>query len=175
MAEAVHGASRRDLLKGSAVGMGALVGALALTNLNETAAEAVTGTPLKFVGGFSGINLAHKQPIQTVTFGGHDTQGVFTADQVVLTMDTNSYSPMVLTAFAAQTSGMKVVVDGYTRNVQGLEVKFMTITLTGAQIVGYHFASTTEGTTRDTVRLTFDTLDLLSLDTNNHFTWQPVT
>ncbi len=64
MAEASGGASRRDLLRGSAIGMGALVGALALTNLGETSADAFTGSSLKFLGGFSGINLKHKQPVQ---------------------------------------------------------------------------------------------------------------
>jgi type VI protein secretion system component Hcp len=115
---------------------------------------------INLFGGFSGINLRHKQLVHSVTFGGTDVNGVFDADQVVLSMLTNSYSPLVFRAFGIKTTGMTVVVDGYKPNVNGAEVKFITLTFTGVEIVGFHFAGTTHAKALDTVRFTFGGVSL---------------
>jgi hypothetical protein len=149
------GASRRDVLRGGAIGMGALVGAMALVNAEAGPAEATTGTGLRLSVGFSGINLALAVPLQSFTFGGDDVNGTLAPSQVILTLDTNRYSPRLLQAYVQKTSLQSVVIRERAPDVQGVLRLLMTITITGAEIVYFHTSAATHGHIRDTVHLVF--------------------
>jgi type VI protein secretion system component Hcp len=165
------GTSRRDLLRGGAIGVGAVVGAMGLINASEVAAEAAGGTGLALYAGFAGINL--KQPMQVHSFqlGGAFAGATATASPATLVLESYKYSPKLLQAYAEKTSLAKVVIKGYRPNVQGLVTQFLTITLTGAQIVSYHAGAAVNDSLRDTVRVTFTGLTVLRNDANTTYTW----
>lgn len=168
MADEASGASRRDVLRGSAVGMGALVGAMALTNSNEVAAEAAT-TKHKLTITFSGISPKNI-PLSSVNFGGDNDNGTPTPDIVTLTLRTGAHSPLLLQAFANKTGPLTVTIKGYGTDPVGREVVDYTITLSSAEIVHYHLAGSPSGAT-DQVHVVFGAVDLEWNPQLVHFKW----
>lgn len=171
MADEVSGASRRDVLRGSAVGMGALVGAMALTNSNEVAAEAA-GTNHKLTVSFSGISPKNL-PLSSVNFGGENNNGTPTPDVAALALRTGAHSPLLLKAFAQKTAPLTVTIKGYGTDAVGREVVDYTITLSSAEIAHYHLAGSPSGAT-DQVHVVFGSVDLEWNPQLLHFTWTAV-
>jgi hypothetical protein len=103
MSDDAQGASRRDLLRGSAIGVGALVGAMALTNAQEVSADAAT-TPHTYYLTMSNINTSTtKIKLISLSFGGENDDDVLKAALVSLAMDTGQFSPLILQAMALKT------------------------------------------------------------------------
>ena len=76
MTEQTSGTSRREVLRGSAIGMGALAAAVALTNAVEESADAqTTGGGLLFMVGFSVTGLNNKVQARSISFGGTNPAG----------------------------------------------------------------------------------------------------
>ena len=172
-ARAATGASRRDVLRGGAVGMGALVGTLALINAHEVAAEARTGTGRKLNVGFAGINLNNPTPLQSFELGGDVVNAGADPAQTVLTLDSSKYSPELLQAYAEATNLSKIVIKGFERNVVGVEALVLTVTLTAARIISFHTNVVTQnpGHVRDNLLVTWGSLTLLRNDSNKTYTW----
>jgi type VI protein secretion system component Hcp len=170
MSDAESGASRRDLLRGSALGVGALVGAMALTNANETAADAA-GVTRSYDVTMTGINPNTKVKLTSVAFGGDLTNGSAIPEIVTLALPSSRFSPLLLKAFAEKASTIKATIRGYQPNVNGVQSNFVTITCTGSQIVHYHLGISSSGAPTDNLQLTYATIDLNWLLNNVHYTW----
>jgi type VI protein secretion system component Hcp len=171
MSEETSGASRRDVLRGGgAVGVGALVGAMALTNSSEIAADAA-GTNNSMLVSFSGISPKTLR-LDSVNFGGDNPGGTPTPDVVVLTLRSGAQSPFLLQAFAQQTN-LTATIKGYGVNATGGQVLDFTITCSVARIVHYHL-SASSGSPTDSVHLRFNSIDLEWNPNLVHFTWTPI-
>jgi type VI protein secretion system component Hcp len=173
MADEANGASRRDVLRGSAIGMGALVGAVALTNSNEVAAEAAGTSNHTYFVTISGINTSNsKIKVTSLGFGGEDDNGTPTPDRVSLNMPSGRFSPLMLEAFV-QKSTHTVTIYGYQPNASGVTELALQITCTGAVIVHYHLGASS-GAPTDNIQFVFSSIDLKWVLQNVHFTWTPV-
>jgi type VI protein secretion system component Hcp len=173
MADQVSGASRRDVLRGSAIGVGALVGAMSLTNANEVAAEAAGTSNHTYYLTLSGINTSNtKIKLTSVGFGGDDSNGTPTPDVVTLAMPSGRFSPLMLQAFAEKTLHT-ATIQGYQPDANGVSVLALQITCTGAEIVRYHLGASS-GAPSDNLQLVFGSIDLKWALQNVHFTWTPV-
>lgn len=173
MSEQTNGASRRDLLRGGAIGVGALVGAMALTSAEETSAEAAgTSSSHTYYVNISGINPNTRIKLSSLSFGGENVAGspTPTADGLTLAMPTGQFSPKILQAFANKSPIAKVTIRGYQPDASGKLVNSLVITLTGAQVVYYHLGASS-GVPTDTVHITYATIDLDWALQNVHFTW----
>jgi type VI protein secretion system component Hcp len=170
MSEETSGASRRDMLRGGAVGVGALVGAMALTNSSEIAADAA-GTSHSMLVSFSGISPKNLH-VYSVNFGGDNPGGTPTPDVVLLTLRSGAQSPFLLQAFAQQTN-LTATIKGYGVDATGRQVLDFTITCSVARIVHYHL-SASSGSPTDTVHLRFNSIDLEWNPNLVHFTWTPI-
>lgn len=165
---AVPGTSRRDLLRGGAIGMGAFVGAMALVNAQEVSSDAqqIQTGPDIFVG-FSLFGVNKVVPVHSFSFGG-DLDGSPSPIPAVLTLDANKFSPLLLKVYAEATALTKVVIKEYERNVQNMENLVTTITLTSSRITSFHtdvVAGASSGRyTRDTMQLTFGTANVTRAD-----------
>ena len=171
MSEAAGGASRRDLLRGSAIGVGALVGAMTLTSSNEEAAGAA-GVTRDYYATFTGINPSTKVKVTSVSFGGDDNGGVLTPDIVSLTLPSSRYSPLILKKFVEKTT-TTATITGYQPDAVGKLVNFVTITCTGALITHYHLSVSSAGAPSDNLHLVFASIDLKWVLNNVHYTWSP--
>lgn len=173
MADEGTGTSRRDVLRGSAIGMGALVGAMALTNSNEVAAEAAGTSNHTYYLTISGINGTNsKIKLSSLGFGGDDPNGTPTPDRVTLTMPSGRFSPFMLKAFVEKTQHTATIY-GYQPNASGVPELALQITCTGAEIVHYHLGASS-GAPSDNLELVFGSIDLKWVLQNVHFTWTPV-
>ena len=166
------GASRRDVLRGSAIGVGAFVGALGLINANEVSSEARAGTGLKLTVGFAGNGMSVNRPVplQSYELGGQVDSGP-TPTQTTLTLDTSKYSPKLLQVYAEAMTLTKIVILAYEPNVQGLETLVLTITLTNARITSFH-TDAASSRIRDSLVSTWSSLTILRNDVNRTYTWQ---
>lgn len=167
------GASRRDVLRGGAVGLGAFVGATALLNAGEATSEAKSLTPsLKFTVGFAGINLDKFLPLHSFTLGG-ELNGSPNPTSTTLTLDTNQHSPQLLQAYAEGTNLAKIIIKGYRANQAGLVALFMTATMTSARIVTFHtdVVTTEPAHVHDIVQVIWNSLTLQRNDTNKSYDW----
>jgi type VI protein secretion system component Hcp len=174
MSDDASGASRRDLLRGSAIGVGALVGAMALTNAQEVSADAATSVPHTYYVTMSGINPTTKIKLISVSFGGENDGGTLSAALVSLTMDSGQFSPLILQAMALKTVITKATILGYQPDVvTGKTVNSLKITCNSARVMYYHLAVSSSGAPVDTVRLSFTSVDLDWVLQNRHFTWTP--
>jgi type VI protein secretion system component Hcp len=126
---------------------------------------------LNFFVTLSGINVKPGQEaeVASASFGGV-TNGSPDPSDVVLELDPGRSSPLLLGAFARGTSH-KVVITGYEPNVNGVEHKFVEITLTGSHVISYHLAGADGGRVHDKLHLRFASLDLKMLDTNTEYHW----
>jgi len=170
MADESAGTSRRDVLRGSAIGMSALVGAMAMTNSAEVAAEAA-GTGHKLTITFGGISPKNL-PLGSVNFGGDNPEGTPVPDLVTLSLPTGAQSPFLLKAFAEETT-RTVTIRGYGTDASGRAIVDYTITFTGAVVVHYHLAGSPTAAT-DQLQLRFGSVDLEWNPQNVQFTWTPV-
>lgn len=173
MAEEVTGASRRDMIRGGAIGVGALMGAMALTNANEVAAEAA-GSNRSYLLSITGISDAKNIKLSSFGFGGDDVNGTPTPERVTLTMGSGAQSPFLLKAFAQQKNTLIAVINGYQPNAAGVEQNSIRITCTGAEIVHYHLGVSSSGAPVDNIQLVFGSIELQWLLQNVFFTWTPV-
>ena len=170
------GTSRRDVLRGGAIGVGALVGALALINADEESSEATTSTGRSMSVAFAGngMTLAHPKPLQSFALGG-EVDGAPVPTQTTLTLDISNYSPRLLQAYAEAITLSKIVINGYQPNVQGLKTLVLTITLANVRITSFHTnVDVGSGHVRDTLTVTWGSWTLLRKDANRTFTWTPV-
>ena len=167
------GTSRRDVLRGSAIGLGAFVGASALINANGVPAQARATTSIKLVVGFAGINLNHPVPAHAFTLGGDNLNGNLEPTGNTLTLNSSRYSPLLLKAYANATNLTKVVIDEYQADHAGIERLTTTMTLGFARIVSFHtdVSTSSPGHVRDVLQLTFSALTLLRHDSNATYTW----
>ena len=110
--------------------------------------------------------------VETMNLGGDDPGGIRTPSDVVLGLTASKYSPRLLQAFVEQTAH-KIVIKGFHVNVAGVEENFLAITLTQARIASYRLGAAWKGKVRDTLHLTFATLDYDYLDTGTDYVWQP--
>jgi type VI protein secretion system component Hcp len=170
MADEGARASRRDVLRGSAIGMSALVGAMAVTSSTEVAAEAA-GTRHNLTITFGGI-APKNLPLGSVNFGGDNPGGTPTPDVVTLSLPTGAHSPFLLKSFAQETT-RTVTIRGYGTDASGRAVIDYTITFTAAEVVHYHLAGSPTGAT-DQVQLRFGSVQLEWNPQNVQFTWTPV-
>jgi type VI secretion system Hcp family effector len=171
------GTTRRDVLRGGAVGVGALVGAMALVNANEVTSEAEQRSSVrKMTVGFSLFNVNHAVVLHSLDFGG-EVNGSPEPTLVTLTLDTNKYSPLLLKAYAEATTLAKVKINEYETNVQGVEELTTTITFTNSRIVSFHTDVATSDFSpsaphvRDTLKLTFGSATIERLDGLTTYTW----
>lgn len=169
------GASRREVLRGGAVGMGVLAGAMALINASAASSEAkdVTGRTLTI--GFAGINLNHAVPLHSFTVGG-DFTGSPTSTPATLTLDTNAYSPMLLRAYAEALNLSKIVIESVEPNAAGVAKLVETITIGGVRITSYHVDVVTDqpARVRDNLQVAFTGLTIFRHDLNTTYTWLQV-
>jgi type VI protein secretion system component Hcp len=172
MSDETSGASRRDLLRGSAIGVGALVGAMALTNSQEVAADAATSTAHTYYLNMSGINPSTRIRVNSVSFGGDNNNGTPTPDVVALSMPSTQFSPKILGAFANKTTGITATIRGYQPDAVGKTVNFVTITCAGSQITHYHLGASS-GAPTDNVHLVFGSIKLEWVLNLKSFTWTP--
>ena len=175
--EPVAGASRRDVLRGGAIGMGAFVGAMALINASEESSEATTSTGRSMSVAFAGngMTLAHAKPLQSFTLGG-EIDGAPTPTQATLTLDISNYSPKLLQVYAEAITLSKLVISGYQPNVEGLKTLVLVITLANVRITSFHTnVDVGSGHVRDTLNVNWGSFTLLRKDSNRTFTWTPVT
>lgn len=173
MADETSGASRRDVLRGSAIGMGALVGAMTLTNANEVAADAAGTSNHTYFLTLSGINTSNsKIKLTSLGFGGDETNGTPTPEVVSLSMPSGRFSPFMLQAFAEKTA-LTATIYGYQPNASGVTELALQITCTGAEIVHYHLGASS-GAPSDNLQLIFGSIDLKWVLQNIHFKWTPV-
>jgi type VI protein secretion system component Hcp len=173
MSDETHGASRRELLKGSAIGVGALVGAMALTNADEVSADAATGNPHVYYLTLSNVTGNSKIKLTTMSFGGDsDGSGTLTEEVVSIGMPTGEFSPLILQAFAEKTTH-KATIKSYQTDVSGRQVNSLTITCTGAKIVHYHLGASGSGAPTDNVRLSYASVELDWVPQAKSYTWTP--
>lgn len=109
--------------------------------------------------------------VETMNLGGDDPSGILTASDVELGLAASKHSPRLLQAFVEQTAH-KIVIKGYEPNVQGVVKNFLTITLTQARISSYRMGAVWKGKVRDTLHLTFATLDYDFVETGTDYIWQ---
>jgi hypothetical protein len=172
------GASRRDVLRGGAIGMGALVGAMALVNANEVSSEAKRATSRTLWVGFAGNGLAasNKVPLQSFALGG-EVNGSPDPLPVSLTLNTNKYSGKLLQVYAEAITLSKIVISEYHADVQGVEKLYLTVTLTSARITSFHTsvhttASSIASSTRDSLTAVWGgTMTVLRHDNNSSYQW----
>ena len=110
--------------------------------------------------------------VETMNLGGDDPGGILTPSDVVLGLKASKFSPRLLQAFVEQTAH-KVVIRGYHLNAAGLEENFLAITLTQARVASYRLGAAWKGKVRDTLHLTFATLEYEYVDTGTDYVWQP--
>ena len=167
------GTSRRDVLRGGAIGLGAFVGASALINADVAAAQARASTSIKMVIRFAGINLGNAVPLHSFTVGGDNVNGSLDEVPATLTLDSSRYSPLLLKAYAQATNLSKVVIDQSQADPSGIERLTTTLTLTFARIVSFHtdVGTPSPGHVRDVLKVTFGALTLLRHDSNTTYTW----
>lgn len=171
--DAAGGASRRSVLRGGAIGVGALVGAVAMVNANEVASEAQAGSSVRLFVGFAGINLTHTVPLDSFGLGGHDDNGTLATTLATLTLDSTKYSPKLLRAYAEQTNISSIVIRQFEANLNGEQTLYMEITLHAARIVGYHADAVTTQVPerfRDTLSVAFGGVTVHRLD-GTTYTW----
>lgn len=164
------GTSRRDVLRGSAIGVGALVGAMALTNGDEVSADAATGDPHVYYLTIGNITGSSKIKLSSVSFGGENDAGTLNPALVTLGMPTGGFSPLILQAFVAKTLH-KATIKGYQTDASGRQVNSLIITCTGAEVVYYHLGVGGSGAPSDTVHLSYDTIELNWVLAGKSFTW----
>jgi type VI protein secretion system component Hcp len=170
MSDESHGASRRDLLKGSAIGVGALVGAMALTNAEEVSADAATGDPHTYYLTLSNITGNSRIKLTSLSFGGENEGGTLVPEDVTFTMPTGAFSPLILAAFASETRH-KVIIRGYQSDASGKQVNSLIITCTNAEVLHYHLSVSSSGAPTDNVHVSFDSIELKWVLNNTVATW----
>jgi type VI protein secretion system component Hcp len=153
MAEAVSGASRRDVLMGSAVGVGALVGGIALTNLGESSAEAATLNGHTDYVTIAGINPNNPIVLTSVSVGG-------SSRVAKMTMRTGTFSPKILQAFGTQTAISSVKIRDVHQNSTGQIVTDMLITLANVKITFYEVSVSNAEPPLDTVHMSYTGLSM---------------
>ena len=171
MAEELARTSRRDVLRGSAIGVGALVGAMALTNSSEVAAEAaVSGVSYDMTVGIIG---ATKIKLNSLAFGGDKpATGNAIPEPLALTIPTGYHSTILLQAFALQSDLGTVTIRGYSPDRSGVSVNTLLITCAHGRVGHYHL-SASSGTPVDSVQLRFVSVDLKWVPKGAHYTWTP--
>lgn len=130
--------------------------------------------PLTFFAEFHGLlpNSKALVEVDTMNLGGDDPQGILTPTDVVLGLEANKYSPLLLKAFVEQTAH-KVIIHGYEPDPQGLEKNFVTFTLTQAKMSSYRIGAVEKGRFTETLHLTFATLEYTFVQAGSDYTWQP--
>ena len=169
------GASRRDVLRGGAIGVGALVGAMGLLNAEEvsSAAERLdTATALYISYSPFSQSLA---VLRSFSFGG-ELNGSPGPVPVFLTQDTFKNSPRLLRIYAEASTVPKVEIREFQTNVQGVEKLTTTITFTNSRITSFHTDVVTASNggsahTQDLLQLTFGSVTLLRVDSGSAYTW----
>jgi len=172
------GASRRDVLRGGAIGMGAFVGAMTLINANEVSSEARVLPHRKLTVGFggNGMNATNEVPLLSYAVGGV-LDGSPTPSQMRLTLDTGKYSPRLLQVYAEAMTLNKIVILASQRSAQGLLQVVETVTVTGARITSFHTDAVATGDTvgsghlRDSLIVTWGSLTILRHGVNTSYTW----
>lgn len=169
------GASRRDVLRGGAVGVGALVGAMALVNADEVSAEAKAALHFLQRVTFNGINdNNHPVDLQSFTIGG-DVNGSAEVVPAKLVLDATKYSPLLLQAYADATTVSPIVIKRYEPDLAGKQKLTYTITLASARIISCHTDIVTSygGSPhyRDILQVVFGAATFLRNDSNTTYTW----
>ena len=127
-----------------------------------------------YITSFSGIASSTGSnliAVDSVNLGGEDPNGILTPSDVILGCGAGRYSPLLLQAMVEQTTH-KVILKGFKPDAQGVERNFLTITLTGATVAGYHLGGAADGFT-DTLHLAFVTLDYDWVQNGVEYIWQP--
>jgi type VI protein secretion system component Hcp len=170
------GTSRRDVLRGGAIGVGALVGAMGLVNAAEVSSEAERLDTARAIyvrySTFSGHDLAQ---VRSFSFGG-EVHGSPAPAPVFLTQDTFRNSPRLLRIYAEAITIPQVEITEYQSNVQGVEKLYTKITFTNSRITSFHtdvVTSANGGTphTHDVMQLTFGSATVERLDSASTYTW----
>jgi type VI protein secretion system component Hcp len=167
------GTSRRDVLRGGAVGLGAFVGASALINANGVSAEARATTSIAMVVGFAGINLSHPVPLHSFSVGGDNINGSLNEVSATLTLTSSKYSPLLLKAYVDGTNLSKIVIDQSQADRSGIAHRTTTITLGSARIFSFHTDVSTPSPAhvRDVLQVSFGALTIARHDSNTTYTW----
>jgi type VI protein secretion system component Hcp len=168
------GASRRSVLRGGALGVGALVGAMAVVNANEVSSEAQqAGSSARLFVGFAGINLNHSVPLHSFGVGGRDDNGSLVPTLATLTLEATKYSPKLLKAYAEHTNLSSILISQFKRNVEGVETRYMDVTLNAARIVSFHTDVQTDfpGHVRDSLVVSFGGVTIHRFDFAKTYTW----
>lgn len=163
-----QGTSRRDVLRGGAVGLGAVLGAVALTNTEQSAADARTLLVTNYYLILPGIKGAVTQKgregwieLRSLVFGG-DKPGSGSASVVPLTMSmyASKASPKVFAALNSGQTFSTATIKGYRPDRAGIDRIFITITLTGLRIVSYAQSCTEKNTpTLDKIATSYTKID----------------
>lgn len=169
------GASRRDVLRGGAIGVGALVGAIGLVNAEEVSSEAQRlDTAAAIYVSYSPFSQSLAL-VRSFSFGG-ELNGSPDPVPVFLTQDTFKNSPRLLRIYAEAITIPKVEIKEYQADVQGVEKLTTTITFTNSRITSFHTDVVTASNggsahTQDVVQLTFGSATLLRSDSGSTYTW----
>ena len=172
MADEASGASRRDVLRGSAIGMGALVGAMAMTNSNEVDAEAAGTSNHTYYLVLAGINTSSSRiRINSFGAGGENDGGALMVDQIPISMPTGNFSYQLLRHFAEKLAITSATIRGYQQDTTGKTVNSLKIVLNNVRIVRYHVGAGSGGPT-DNISLNVGTsVELDWVLTNKSYTW----
>jgi type VI secretion system secreted protein Hcp len=172
-----QGASRRDVLRGGALGVGALVGAMGVTGAAEASTPAVrmaaASTPAQRfflqVDGVDGPATAkgfEKQiPVQayswgvtstgSTTTGGGGGAGKTTPGPFVVTIASSIASPPLLLACCTGKHFAKATLRGVRTGAKGKPTQYLTITLTEVLISSLQQSEGSGGAPLDIVSLAF--------------------
>ena len=167
------GASRRDVLRGGAIGLGAFVGASALIDGDEMTAEAKTTASIRLAVGFAGVNLKNPVTLHSFDLGGDNVNSSLNEVVATLTVDSSRYSPLLLKTYAQAANLTKVVIEEAEPDRSGVQRLTTTITLTSARILSFHTDVGTAGSghVRDVVQVAYGALTIFRHDSNTTYTW----
>jgi type VI protein secretion system component Hcp len=175
----VTGSSRRDVLRGGAIGVGALMGAMSLLGAEDASAQQLRASNAVIFVGFAGINLNRVVEVQSFELGGFTDAGdTLSPSQASLVLESTKYSPALLKAYAEHQTIPTIVVRCIAFAADGQEYENLRITLNAARIVSYHAAAAKlpgrhgpVTTLLDTLLVGFGGITVKSFDTNVSYTW----
>jgi type VI secretion system secreted protein Hcp len=170
-------ASRRDVLRGGAIGMGALVGAMGVSGAADASAPAVRMAAASTSGqrfflevdSISGPATAkgfeHQIPVHSFSWGiansssgspgGGGGAGKVTATPLALTMTSSIASPPLALACATGKHIASATLRGVRKDGKGKSSQYLTIKLTNVIVSSLHQSESSGGAPLDTVQLSF--------------------
>jgi type VI secretion system secreted protein Hcp len=178
------GASRRDVLRGGALGMGALVGAIGVAGSGAAeasapgfhmAARATTAQTFWLqVAGIDGPSTTkgfEKQiPVHSWSLGAANTatpvgtgggSGKVVPEPFVVTMGVSKASPRLFLACCTGKHIANAVLIGLRKNPKGHNVKYLRVTLTDILVSSLHDGESSGGVPLDTVHFTYQKVEWL--------------